>query len=233
MDDLNQIKAMLENQSRWLDGMNQARLRHLYGRMESLMALYHFLKPVAPLPSMVRYTSPELGQIIVNEFLAREPRTVFELGSGVTTLICAYCFERLGQQEGRIISIDHESVYLKTTRKHLDRHALAHYAELHTAPLAPIELNGTQWNWYDLSKVSIDETIDLLIVDGPPGHVQQNARFPALPVLHKKLSKNAVVIVDDAHRVQEQDNIAAWMDEFPEFTKEVFDTEKGVTVLRR
>ena len=231
MNDLSGIKSMLEQHTRQLHNFYQSQSRYLYERMESLMALYHDLKPIAPFPSMSRYTSPVVCHYILNEIIARKPKTIVELGSGVTTLTSSYACKKYG--EGRITAIDHEQQYLDNTRSHLQQHELTAYVDFYCCPLKQQNIGGGIWNWYDLSKATLPSKIDLLLVDGPPGHVQKNARFPAVPLLFDKLSEHAIVIIDDANHVDEQENIQTWMNEFKCFEREDYQNEKGIIILRK
>ena len=52
-------------------------------------------------------------------------------------------------------------------------------------------------------------------------------------MLHDKLSNNAVVILDDAGRKDEQKIVAMWLEEFPDFEHEYLPTKKGISILRR
>src|SRR6185295_577572 len=77
------------------------------------------------------------------------------------------------------------------------------------------------------------EPIDLLVVDGPPGDVGDLARYPALPLLHERLSDNAVILLDDASRRDMRLILDLWLREFDNFDLERIDTEKGAAILRK
>ena len=100
------------------------------------------------------------------------------------------------------------------------------------APLAPHHLRGEEWSWYSLDQFPA-AAIDLLVVDGPPGAVGPCARYPAGPMLFRRLSPAAAVFVDDASREGEKRALARWMDENPALTCELLPLEKGCAVLRR
>ena len=55
--------------------------------------------------------------------------------------------------------------------------------------------------------------IDLLVVDGPPGLLRPQARYPALPVLRERLSPGASILLDDTHRADEREIVRRWLDE--------------------
>ena len=56
----------------------------------------------------------------------------------------------------------------------------------------------------NIDRLTTKDTIDLLIIDGPPVKTNQLARYPALPLLFSKLSKECIIILDDAARPSEQ-----------------------------
>jgi hypothetical protein len=48
-----------------------------------------------------------------------------------------------------------------------------------------------------------------------------------------RLSPNAVVLLDDADRADEQDTVRNWLAEFPDFELQMLPHIKGTAVLRR
>ena len=87
--------------------------------------------------------------------------------------------------------------------------------------------------WYDLDALTDIEGIDLMSIDGPPGQGTSHARWPALPALHDRLSAEAVVVLDDMIRRDEQEILDDWMARFPGFAVERLDFEKGAAIMRR
>lgn len=65
----------------------------------------------------------------------------------------------------------------------------------------------------------IGNDFDLLIVDGPPESTGEFARFPALPVLEKRLAESCTVLLDDVHRPNEAQILQDWQQAFPEFVE--------------
>ncbi|MCB0403179.1 MAG: hypothetical protein KDD51_00235, partial [Bdellovibrionales bacterium] len=126
----------------------------------------------------------------------------------------------------------HDPEFAEVTRERIQRFALDN-VELRYAPLTDVELSGKLWKWYDIDPNSIKESIDLLFIDGPPGHLQALSRFPALPILGEKLSPSALIILDDANRPDEQATIAAWVREFSNLSQArmVPESEAGIGLL--
>ena len=62
--------------------------------------------------------------------------------------------------------------------------------------------------------------------------VQAMARYPALPVLSDQLSRNAVILMDDAIRKDERRIADLWSESSASLRKEYVDLEKGAYVFR-
>jgi predicted O-methyltransferase YrrM len=205
-----------------------------YRRTEALLALYAVVEPHKPLPVPRAYAgSPELLRAVSAAVFDTQPRTVLELGSGVTTLVAAYALAKLGS--GRIVSLDHELQFAEATNQLLRAHKLDHVAKAIHAPLIEQTAGNRRGRWYDTSALAREQvtSIDVLIVDGPPGKDQPLARYPALPALAALLSERALILVDDAARRDETEMVRRWAAEFPGFEVDAVPTEKGLTYLKR
>jgi hypothetical protein len=65
-------------------------------RLEELVLLMTAVAPAVPFPSMRGYAiTPDFGNILAREIMRKRPRLIVELGSGVSTLICAYYLRKL------------------------------------------------------------------------------------------------------------------------------------------
>ena len=91
------------------------------------------------------------------------------------------------------------------------------------APLLEHPAADERLGWYDEAAVAAGldmafggEPIDLLIVDGPPAFAAGHgtSRYPALPVLRKRLAPGATVVLDDIERPGEQVVLERWEREF-------------------
>jgi len=146
-----------------------------------------------------------------------QPGLVVECGSGSSTVWIAYVLEELGK--GRILSLEHDPAYADETRAQLRLHNLESWASVIDAPLVPQgHLPGAPV-WYDLSNLPAGlPGVDLLLVDGPPAYVGNNARYPAVPVMEPRLADSAAVVLDDTGRPDEQVVLERWMQDFSELT---------------
>ena len=212
--------------------MQHGLLHQLYQQLEAFITINTLLEIRYPLPPMRGWAaSPDFLVLVLGEILARKPALVVELGSGVSTLISAYALEKLGR--GKLISLDHDSEFLQKTRRQIDLHGLNDIVQAVHAPLTKINLNGVDWQWYDLASVDIASPVDILVVDGPPGDIQARSRYPALPVFAERLGGDAAVFLDDAVRPDEQAIIREWAMRYPGYSCEMVNCEKGAAIFRR
>ena len=187
------------------------RLRAQSRELEGLHQLYAGFLPRAPMPSSGQWAlNPTDLLALLHLIEQRRPRLVLELGSGTSTVWIAYALERIG---GRLISLDHDPGYAEQTRTMLRAHGLTGVAEVRDAPLSPVEVRGADFDWYAAEALTGVDGVDLLLVDGPPGSTGPMSRYPALDMLHGKLSRQATVVLDDISRDDEQETLRRWADE--------------------
>jgi predicted O-methyltransferase YrrM len=207
------------------------RFQH-YRQTESLFALYALLNIQYPLPQMRLWAiSPDFATLLAGVILRWKPSTIVELGSGISTIICGYALN--AQQNSNVFSFEHSEKYAKSTTEYLCTHKLDTIATVYYAPLESIMIANETWLWYDIKQAEQIESIDLLVVDGPPSKVGALARYPALPIFFDKLSDNALIIVDDFTREDETIIVMRWIDEFDLEVVETIANEKGAVILRK
>jgi predicted O-methyltransferase YrrM len=214
-------------------GRDMAKLqRDQTAETEALLQLYKEFRPRAPMPSSGRWAMDPTG-LLEMLFLIREnePKIVLELGSGTSSIWIAYELERYG---GRLISVDHETDFADRTTSLLDLHEVSHVAEVRLAELRPLNIEGEEFQWYDVDTFEDLSEIDLLLVDGPPGSPCETARYPALDVLQPRLAPSAVVILDDADRAGEQAIVQRWIADIPGLRRdrEIFRRQAVLTYCR-
>jgi len=212
----------------------QARFRseanELFARLETDRSLRDRLGLHLGLPySHYWSAAPDFLKLIVEHALIAKPVTIVECSSGLTTVMLARCCEMNGQ--GRLFSLENGPDYAARTRSALERYDLTARANVLDAPLVPHTLGGWAFQWYALDDLP-DLSIDMLVIDGPPGFIQRHSRYPALPLLFDKLADGCVVFMDDAARPDEQEIIGLWKDEFPGLEHEYVDTERGCAIFR-
>ena len=222
---LQQQKVILQQQNNIDNQVKQA---------SSLISIFSSLKINHPLPKMGEWAiSPDFAKILVDLVFEKKPKIILEASSGVSTLISSYCLKQLG--EGKVISLEEDNNYAKISQNALVEHGLNDIATILHAPLTEIiEIEGKKWRWYDTSKIQGIKPIDMLIIDGPSQHEREEMiRYPALPLLFESLSDDAIILLDDADRKDEQQIVTLWLKQFPDFELEKIATEKGTAILRK
>lgn len=167
------------------------------------------------------------AKTIVDAVRETRPAVVLELGSGASTTLIAAVLEQLGLSDTRHIAVDHLPDYLDATRQSVELQGLHREVEYWLCPLEEPGGTGVA-HWYsDLPGKLGDTKIDVLVVDGPPGATQPEARRPALEVLRPFLSLGAIVILDDTSRPEEATILEKWKQQYPEIRIELEEHGKG------
>lgn len=172
-----------------------------------------------------------LGKFLIQYFAENKPDVILEIGSGSSTLLISRCCNLTGIKPEHIV-VDHESRYLDLTRRYAELNDLAEGMVFLECPLGDIEMAGYKW-YSDLKEKIGDIKIDLLLIDGPPGSVQVDSRYPAMPMLYNFLSEHCTVILDDACRPEEKNIAERWQGLCPEFSLEFLNGGHQAAILRR
>ncbi|OJF13696.1 O-methyltransferase [Couchioplanes caeruleus] len=197
---------------------NDLLLRAQSREIEAMFQLFAEFTPRAPMPSSGDFAlNPTDLLDLLYLVRLRRPQLVVELGSGTSTVWLAYALEKTG---GRLVSLDHDGDYARKTREQLDAHGLSAVAEVRTAPLTELAVDGKTYRWYDVEKLADVRDIDLLLIDGPPAATGPDARYPALHALQSRLAPVATVVLDDADRPDEQDAVRRWTENITGLTAE-------------
>lgn len=140
---------------------------------------------------------------------------ILELGGGSSTIWMAEAIRSSGY-EGTIVSVDHDPHFLQQTANNLRVHGLEQFVELIHAPIGNIEFLGESREWYSINESSKLHDIGVLVVDGPPGSTDTEARLPSLYFASKFFTRSAWVYFDDCHRNDEKAIIRKWLKDFPQ-----------------
>ena len=196
----------------------------LYRQIEAYTQLLKLIDFKAAIPSTRSWAaSPDL-LLTINEIVKKNrPGLVVELGSGVSTLVAA----KSGAK--RIVSLDDSEEYGNKTRLMLKEHKVRG-VDIRIASLQPYANGST---WYDTSSIKDLKKIDLLIIDGPPGSKNPQARYPALAEFKDKLSPQAVIVIDDVNREGERKLAEDFAKALPTHRIEILSHEKGTAVISR
>jgi len=203
-----------------------------YRQLESLLSIFFTIKPNLPLPDTKGWAAaPDLLKKIAEVILLKKPEFVVETGSGVSTIVIAYCLKKLGK--GKLLSLEHDTKYAEITRDQISFHGLDGIATVVHAPLKEIEIKNRKWLWYNTTSFTINTPVDVLVIDGPPGYVQKLSRYPAIPILYSHLNDRSKIVVDDGRREDEKTIVALWEKEFEGLQSEFFETENGAFVITK
>lgn len=199
---------------------------------EYLLALYRLLDLKRDLPKMRGWAiSPDFGHYLAKTIRDRRPETALEMGSGVSTLIMARCMEQNGK--GHVYSIEHDPKFAAQTERMLAEYGLRHRATVCVAELANQDIDARECLWYDRGCIPDLERIDLLVIDGPPGDLDKEIRYPALPAFCHKQPVGGLVLLDDYGREGERRVSRKWLEAFPAYRSLEVETEKGLLVLEK
>ena len=193
-----------------------------YRQTEAFNQLTNLLDFKAAIPATRSWAaSPDLLLTISEIVKKNRPGLVVELGSGISTLVTAKSGAR------KIISIDNSDAWGAKTVALLKEHKVRG-VDVRIAPLRPYA-NGSEW--YDLDAIKDLKKIDLLIVDGPPGSKNPEARYPALQQFKDKLSPAAIVVIDDVNREGERKLAEDFAKALPNHELTILDHEKGTAII--
>ena len=205
-------------------------VRNLFGQLEAYLSLRDRLGLHQGLPYTHQWSAaPDFLKLIVDHALAAKPRTIVECSSGLTTLVLARCCEING--EGEVFSLENGAEFAAKSRGEVERYGLGARSTVIDAPLKPVTVDGVEYQWYDFAQLP-DRSIDMLVVDGPPGFIQHHSRYPALPLLFDKLADGCVVFLDDAGRPDEVELVEMWRGRLPGIEHEFVKTERGGAILQ-
>lgn len=211
----------------------QLQLRDESQRLFNQIESYLFVRDRLNLQQGLPYTrdwsaAPDFLKLIVEHALAAKPATILECSSGLTSLVLARCCQLNGG--GEVHSLENGKPYAKRSRAEIDRYGLSTFARVIDAPLMKQVIGGEAYQWYSLEEMAVS-SIDMLVIDGPPGFIQKHSRYPALPLLFEKLSDRAVIFLDDAARDDERVLVELWLAEYPELTHHYINNERGCSLL--
>ncbi|MBQ0720408.1 MAG: class I SAM-dependent methyltransferase [Gammaproteobacteria bacterium] len=162
----------------------------------------------------------------------RKPQAILELGSGSSTIIIARALQLMGASPNRHISVDHEERFLNNTKELARLNSVDELIQFEYCPLQPED--GFPHPWYSrIPALAGSLKFDFVLIDGPPAYEDGlgRTREPALTVLRPYLADNAVIILDDANRVGEQNVVKAWQEKYPEFSLYHATEGKGVAIF--
>ena len=200
-------------------------------QVSGVVGVYVTLRPRIPYPTFGGWAiGGDCAQRLVAIIMSTEPDAVIEVGSGLSTVIIAQTLELIGG-DGHVVSLEHEKSWLEETSALVAAHGVGHRVTLVHAPLVDTPIGNETFPWYDLTGVDLPEQAQLIFVDGPPQATGPTARYPALPMLHRRMADDGVLLMDDATRSDERAAIDRWKEEFPDLTTRFYSDSKGTVEI--
>lgn len=160
--------------------------------------------------------SPDLALMLRNHVLNKKPNKVIEFGCGSSTVVIAQALREVGK--GSLVSIESSREYAEKTAEMLAKNSLSSWVDIVVSQINETECEVRELNekfkWYDIETLKkagiLDHQYDFLFVDGPPGSICKMSRYPALPFLINNISKDALIVLDDARREDEVQIAEEW-----------------------
>lgn len=202
---------------------------------QSMMSVFAFTELNRPLPMMGAWAAlPDFINLIMDSIIVSKPKVVVDCGSGVSSLMTASHLKKIG--EGKVYSLEQDEFYYHKMKAMIQEYDLGDYLEVIHAPLKEYDVGTEKYLWYSINDLPSDVAIDMIIVDGPPHFIGSgvvSSRYPAIPLLHGQLSKEAIVWVDDYNREKDQEHVARWVQQYSDLHAETLDTERGTCRISR
>lgn len=203
-----------------------------YEQLEAYIDIRNSIHPRAPMPSLRGWAaSPDVVRLLAETVQQRRPKLIVECGSGSSGIWLGYFAEQI--KPAKVVCLEHDERYWRMSRDLVRAHDLDGVVEVRLAPLADWKHGEKIYSWYDVEALEDLTDIGLLFVDGPPGTVGPEARFPAVPVLFPRCADDAVIVLDDAERDEEIAVSDGWLDEYPELERVMRRFDKGAHVFTR
>lgn len=146
--------------------------------------------------------SSRLAEKLYRTCEKRKPKTILDVGSGLSTMVLALY---AGRTPGtKLISLEHDPKWYSETKS-----ALASAGLLDAVDLRLVSLKGyADCTWYDFDPSAFGGPIDLVFVDGPPEAV--SGREGALLRTDPFLKEGSVLWMHDGKRVKERAAVDLW-----------------------
>jgi predicted O-methyltransferase YrrM len=182
------------------------------------------LPPDGELPTI----SQDFGRALVRLLLAVRPHSVLEFGAGASSLIISMALRAAGR--GRLTSVEHAPRYSAAAWRRVE--SLGVDATLLASPLLlRPHPQGLIYQYQGLERLKERAPFDFVMVDAPPGAFGRDTVFyQMLPYL----SPGALIVLDDAARVNEGTVINRWRRACDSLQIVCWNREyaRGVAILR-
>jgi|SRR5690606_36395938 len=170
------------------------------------------------LPLTTWSMSPSTIVHVLNDIVVNDRKNIIEFGSGASTFYIAKLLKS-NKIKASFYSVESNVEWADKITKQLKLLGLTDYVTIIYAPIQSIDKSlalGEQKLWYDVAVLDTyfktENTIDLVLVDGPFGGLTPHARYSAVPYLNGKLANTYSVFLDDINREDEGVILKEWKD---------------------
>ena len=185
------------------------------------------------LPEYIPWTRcsirPRALALILNEIIIHKRKSVLEFGSGISTILLSRFAK---EYKFKLVSIESDLNWMGIVKSNIDSKN-KNITIIH-APIKNLKLDEKKYNWYCIDTIKNhlnDDKLDVMIVDGPSGKLNDLARYPALPIMQKYFDDDYSIFLDDIHRLQEKRIAQDWVDKFSLDYKE-YKYQGDIGILR-
>ena len=208
-------------------------VRDVGNRIQATQNLFALVSPRGPVPQMWGYVAaPDVLLVLVQKLLSLRPSLAIECGSGTSTLFLALAAQQYGIN-CRLVSLEHDLAYAEATRALVVDHGVSHLVDVRHAPLTTTPLTDHSGPWYDPAAFQDLHDIGLAFVDGPPGNVGPQARYPMVPLLADRLGSRCAILLDDMRRSDERAVAERWMAQLEGFSYRYLPLTRGAGIFTR
>lgn len=215
-------------------------------QIENFISISNFLRSGdIPLNFHDWPVSPDIALLLINLINKVNYDLIVETGSGTSTFLISKTLEHKRADSTKFISLEHDVKYRKETLQLLSDIDKSYYDVIHS-PLSNLEIDDQNYSYYSIDSALLEflereENFKakrvLLFVDGPPGKLNKNARYPIIKLFEPIFKFCEVTIVlDDANRVDEKNTVDLWCKDFANKGLKVKieqpKTEKGCIILQ-
>jgi hypothetical protein len=187
--------------------------------------LYRELDVPYPLPVLDEWTLEPSGLLLLNRLVNdHNPGVIVEFGSGSSTAPLALLANRV---EADFYSIEEDEQWANRTKTRLESWGLDSDVVRHI-PLCT-DSSEQELVWYRRERVDAlfdTNTVGLVLVDGPTSASGPHVRRAAVDYMKGYLADDAVVVLDDYQRREEQEIVDMWTKQFPEAEVDVLPGQK-------
>lgn len=185
-------------------------LRHeTVTEMDALLQLHRRFGSLEPTPLVWGWAMSPRGVLHLVDLVSESGhRQIVECGPGTSTVYMGRALQQVGS--GRVTGLEHSPAHAEATRQLIRRLGLNDVVEIRLAELVDVPAPGGTARWYNPACLTDLADVDLVVVDGPPGKGGGLARRPALEQTIPILADQAIIVLDDTNRPDEQRIVTDW-----------------------